>query len=258
MKFAQRSGGAAGTLLLAVSAVAVFFAAQAEAIPYTIPDSELMNEAEFVKEWGDGSLDSRSYLPVQGVQYTITLGASGDGKTAFGDNWQLGLNLGWDDLLYHYTSLADYDSLAMTVRYVSGPAGSDIDMHLFMNTGLTGPSGNPSGDTRNDTFWGGAWANVALGEMVTVVLDFDLAESYNAGDNPEPHTQPPDGYQDGDWLAINMRDRNEVSHFGFEIADFDGLLGGQQILMELNVVPEPAGVALLLAGLAALARRRHS
>jgi len=250
-------GARGASFFPATALLAVLLAGQADAVPYIIPDSHLMNSSEFVKEWGDGSLDSRSYLSGQGVQYTITLGGTGDGKTGFGDDWPLGINLDWDPILLHWTSLAAYDSITMNVRYVSGPVGTDVDMHLFMNTGLTGPSGNPSNDPANDTFWGGAWSSIALGEIVTVRLDFDLAEAWRAADNPQPHTQPPPGYQDGDLLPINMRDRNEVSHFGFEVADFDNVLAGRQIVLELNVVPEPAGVVLLLVGLTTLARRRR-
>jgi len=257
MAIGSRLGIRRISFLLAMAVAAVAPLGQAYAVPYVIPDYHLMNEDEFVKDWGDGSLDSRSYLSGQGVEYTITLGGSADGKTAFGDDWQLGINLDYDPVLWHWTSLAAYDSIAMNVRYVSGPVGTDVNMHIFMNTGLTGPSGFPSNEPDNNTFWGGAWANIALGEIVTVRLDFDLAEAWGAADNPEPHTQPPGGYTDGDLLAINMRDRNEVSHFGFEIADFDNILAGQQIVLELNIVPEPAGVVLLLLGLTALARRRR-
>jgi len=237
-------------------------ASQALAVPYTIPDAELLNTDAFSREWGGGSLISRSALPGEGVSYVMLLGSTGDGKTAYGDDYRVAAtaNFDWDFGLGHFSSLAAYDSILLTVRYVSGPAGSNIDMHLFMNTGFTGESGFPSWDSRNNTFWGGAWSTIALGEMGMIQLDFDSAQPKPSEllDNPEPHTQAPDGFQSGDYVEINMRDRNEVSHFGFEVADFNlDLARGEQIIIELNVVPEPAGIAILLLGLTALVRRRH-
>ena len=241
--------------------LAMALAAQARALPYFMPDYELLNESQFVQEWGGGSLISRSDVPGAGVEYAMLLGPTGDGKMGYGDSWPPAstANFGWDPVLYHYTSLARYDSIRMNVRYASGPADSDLSVRLFMNTGLTGRSGFPSNDSRNNTFWTGAWSDIALGEMTTILLDFDNALPVPSEllDNPHPHTQAPIGYQSGDYVAINLRDRYEVSHFGFQVADFDfDLARGEQVVLELNAVPEPAGLALLLLGLTALVRRR--
>ena len=240
-------------LIRGAFAIAMVLAAVATAAagPYTIPDAELA--ANFAVEWGTGTL-AKTDVAGPGVEFLMTV----PDKTAVGDNYPVGdqAALLWDPVLHHFTSLAAYDSIAVVIRYVSGPAGSDVDVHLFLNTGLTGPSGNPSDEPANDTFWGGTWVTLAVGETRTVVLDFSAAEAYNAADNPEPHSGAGQAWVDGDVHAINDRDRHEVSHLGIEVSDFDGDTGGQAVALLLNV-PEPATAALLSAGLASLLLRRR-
>jgi hypothetical protein len=260
-KVAHTEAGGGGALrLLALIGLLAVFVARAEAVPYTFYDDELLNASEFVRERG-GSLISRCALPDQGVQFTLTLAEYGDGKTDFGDSWPLSskTRLNYDPGLGHWTSLAAYDSIQMNVRYASGPTDTSVDMLLFMNTGLCGPSGNPPNNWDNDTFWEGEWASIALGQMAVVKLDFNWARALNVSDNPVPHTQAPPGLGDGDFMAIDMRDRCEVSHLGFAVADFDEVipLAGQPIVLELNIVPEPAACVLLCLGLAALLRPRR-
>ena len=196
---------------------------------YEIPDAELMNN--FVVQWGGGSL-AKVDVAGPGVEFRVTV----PGKTGMGDNWPLGAEAGlqWDPVLHHFTSLAVYDSIAMTITCTSGPPGTEVDVHLFINTGLTGPSGFPSDEPRNDTFWGGAWVSIPVGQTRTVVLDFAGAEAYNITDNPVPHTGGGLAWPDGEIYEINLRDRNEISHLGLEVADFDGDTGGQQVVLHLN------------------------
>lgn len=239
-------GAVAGTWLVLVG-----MSAPIEASFYELPDQELIN-SEFVVLWGSSTLDQKTDLSGPRVQFTLTLPNSGDGKTGIGDNWPVNAaaGLAWDPGLGHYTSLAAYDGYQMVVQYLSGSAGSDIDVHLYMNTGLTGPSGYPSNDTTNDTFWAGAWVNVPLGQTVVLTLDFDSAEAWNISDNKSPHTGGGLDWADGGWYAINDRDRNEVSNIGFEFADFDGDALDHQIQLNLNVIPEPAGICLLASACA--------
>jgi len=138
------------------------------------------------------------------------------------------------------------------VFFPSGPANSDVDIGLIMNTGLTGPSGYPSNDWTNDTFWASPWVNLGVGQTATLVLDFNAAEAWNVSDNKVPHTGGGLGWANGGIYAINDRDRNEVSNIGVQLADWDGDAMGQAIALELNAIPEPGAFALLLSGLLGL------
>ncbi len=241
-------------------------AGQAWANPYyAIPDAELM-VAEFQKIYGDSTLSSKTDTPGPGVRFGITFASSGDGKLGVGDKWPINLAAGLGDdpkppgTGHTNQSLWGYSGIRMTVAYLSGPANSNIDIALIMNTGLTGSSGYPSNDGTNDTFWGGSWVSLGLGEIKTLSLEFTNAEAWNIYDNKAPHTGGGLKWPNGGKHAINERDLHEVSNIGFQIADFDGDARGQSIAIGLNVVPAP-GAALLVAlgvGLIAWAKRRFA
>ena len=232
---------------------------------YIYPDAELMNSEFQTQIWGSGALDSRLDTAGQGVRFWITLGTAGDGgKTVIGDSWSVAstAGLGWDGGYYpndagdphasphDNVSIADWDKVEVTVRYVSGPA--DIEMKLFMNTGLTGPSGYPSSDGNNNTAWIGQSLALSVGDVATLELDFDSAQTWGASDNPYPHSGSGLGWADGTWHAINQRDRREVSNMGLEVY---GTGYEQQIVLDVSI-PEPAtAVFLSAAGIAALLRR---
>ena len=234
---------------------------------YIYPDAELMNSEFKSQIWGSGTLDGRQDIAGQGVRFWITLGTAGDGgKTVIGDSWAVAstAGLGWDGGYYpddpndphaaahDNVSIADWDKVEVTVRYVSGPA--DIEMKLFMNTGLTGPSGYPSNDWHNNTAWTGQSQALSIGGIATLVLDFDNAQTWGAADNPYPHSGSGLGWADGTWHAINQRDRREVSNMGFEVYASGGY--EQQIVLDVSI-PEPATAGLLIAGgIAFLLRRK--
>ncbi len=251
-----RAGLVAGVVGAAALALCAGFA---HGLTYTIPDAELA-DTEFTKlsgYSGSGStLDGRSDVPGPGVTFLIKLAAPDNGKIGIGDPWPTDAAAGFaqDPLHGHMTSLAAYDTYQMTIRYVSGPAGSDIDVSLIMNTGLTGASGSPANDWTNDTFWGGAWMSLALGETKTLTLDFGGAEAWNISDNKAPHTGGGLGWANGGIYAINDRDRNEITNIGLQVADFDGDALGNQVTLHLNAVPEPVTLAGLALGVGSLAR----
>jgi hypothetical protein len=195
----------------------------------------------------------------------VTLAGADDGRLLIGDPWPTAsaAGFGYDPgvpggTLPHFTSLADYDSYEMLVTYAAGPPGSDVDLALFLNTGLTGPSGFPSSDPTNNTSWSGAWVNVGLGQTVVLGLDFDLAEAWQISDNKVPHSGGGLAWPDGGLYAINDRDRHEISNIGIQMADFDGDLLGTPIVLHLNALPEPASFGLLGAALLLARARRRS
>ena len=243
---------------------------RATAGPYHLPDAEMMS-GEFGQLPGysgsSSTLDGRLDVPGPGVLFQMTLNGSDAGKLGLGEPlWPLDPAAGLDPdpgelpggcQPHANSSLAAYTLYEMWVTYLDGPAGSDIDIGLILNTGLTGTSGFPSGDPTNDTFWGGPWVTVPLGGTAHLVLDFASAQAYNILDNKVPHTAGGLSMPNGAQYTINDRDLHEISNIGFQIADFDGDALGSQIRVQLTSVPEPASTAfLLLAG--AIACRRKS
>ena len=238
-------GWCMGLILLLASA------APALPDPYRLPDEELL-VSDFGQLPGFGNnnstLDGKTDVAGSGVLFHITLDGGQSGKMGIGDPWPTdsAAGLGWDPVLRHSTSLAYYDTYTMKVAYVSGPSGSTIDVSLLLNTGLTGPSGDPSGDSTNDTFWGGPWTTLSLGEEKNLTLDFGGAEAWNISDNQAPHTGGGLGWADGGIYAINERDRYEISNIGLQVADFDyNSLDDVSISLHLNAAPEPISLAFM-------------
>jgi len=246
-------------------AVVLLWGATAFSMPYRLPDAELLMPDFEQQTSASGSiLHGRSDVAGDGVLFAVTLAAPHDGRMLIGDPWPTALaaGLGYDPgvpggTYPHFTSLAAYDGYCMLVTYAAGPPGSDVDLALFLNTGLTGPSGFPRNDPTNNTAWQGEWANVALGETVLLTLDFARAEAWQIADNKEPHTGGGLGWPDGGLYAIGDRDRHEISNIGIQIADFDGDALGAQLLLHLNAAPEPTTLAIVGMGVLALRRRRR-
>ncbi len=234
-----------------------------------MPDVELLDSDEFYHQiWessGGSSLDGRVDLTAGGVGFLITLGPGDDGKMIVGDNWPVGPLAGLlrDEGVpggckpHDNSSLHIYDSYTMGVSYLDGPIGSTVNMALYMNTGLTGPSGWPSSELRNNTAWSGPWVEFHVGDTALLELDFLAAEAWSIEDNPDPHTGGGLSWSDGGIYAINDRDLHEISNIGIMIADFSGDTFSRQVSLELNVVPEPATILICILGAATLAAARR-
>jgi Zn-dependent M28 family amino/carboxypeptidase len=196
-------------------------------VAYTVPDAALLG-AEFDVAWGTSTLDKTQNG--SDVDFEIVL----EDETGIGDPWPIAseLNFDWDPVLSHYTSVDNYDSYEMSFTYVSGPG--DITLRAYLNTGLVGPSGYPSNDLTNDTWWGGVAETVSVGETVTATLNFDSAQAYNITDNTDPHTAYDDpGRYEGMWTAINTRDRYEVDNIGFVVDFVNGADYGGTVLLRI-------------------------
>lgn len=216
--------------------------------PYRIPDLELLDDTEFMKLWGeDGSkIESRTAEPGGGVTYEITLATTNDGKIGIGDRWNdwgmgVYLDLDWDPELGHATSLAAYRCYEMQVHYLGVPDGSKIQVCLYLNTGLTGPSGFPSNEPDNDTYWQCDWVTIEKGGKATLQVDFNDALADHISDNPVPHTGGGLGWYDGFSYQINDRDRHELSNIGLQVIDGGGSPStlGKTITIGLNLPGDP-------------------
>ncbi|MHC4717272.1 MAG: Calx-beta domain-containing protein, partial [Planctomycetota bacterium] len=222
--------------------------------PYRIPDAELMSTGDFeVRTASGSSLSTRDALydvAGEGVVYQLTLvdeTGDPDGKIVMGDDYPGGASLGFghDGVLGTDTSLAAYGCYEMVVSYISGPLGTDIDVSLYLNTGLTDADGFPVSDPTNDTYWESEWTPIALGETRALRLDFNNALANNISDNKLPHTEGGAASPDLDWYAINGRDCNEICNIGIQIADFNFGVLDEPIEVSLNVLnPTAAQVQL--------------
>jgi len=218
---------------------------------YRLPDGELMS-GEFDQlpyySLSDSTLDDRIDVAGQGAVYGLTLKGEDSGKIGIGElSWPVASVAGLDydpgvpgECQPHdNSSLAAYSCYEMTVSYLAGPAGSSINVGLIMNTGLTGPSGYPSNESSNNTFWQSIWTTIPLGQTVTLLqLDFSGATAYEVNDNEVPHSEGGLESPEGGIYTINDRDRHEISNIGLQIADFDGgalLTEGYPIQIALNV-----------------------
>ncbi|KPJ59637.1 MAG: hypothetical protein AMJ46_10525 [Latescibacteria bacterium DG_63] len=228
---------------------------------FSLPDTALMSGEFGVVRYGPGSF-VRTDVPGPGVRFDFSnLGSSGTGVS---DNYPVGEVYGQNLPSHGNGDFSNYSKYAVGFRNMSG--GGTVHVSLFLNTGFTGPSGNPPSDPANDTFWQSDWIAIPAGSSVTVVLDFNHAIAYNITDNPVPHSEGGQSAPDGDYYLINGTDRCEVTNIGFQVADFSGSSPSTELLVrrlfELPVSEHLWMVALLgvllLIGLRSLSRRAET
>ena len=234
-----------GVFCMMVGAI-LLSAVHSNASTVTLPDHVLSNDAVFKWKYGPGSISSREDIAGPGVKFNLTGLSLADG-TIISDDYPVS-DIGQILPSHGNGDFSNFDAYGLTF---TNSGSSAIEVSLIMNTGFTGPSGNPSNDWTNDTFWQSAWMEILGGQTATLRLDFDYAIPYGIEDNKLPHTQGTNGVL----TAINAWDRTEVSNIGFQILGD----GDAEILVQ-QPIPEPTTLLLTgsgLLGLLAFAFRRR-
>ncbi|MHC4426749.1 MAG: PEP-CTERM sorting domain-containing protein [Planctomycetota bacterium] len=210
-------------------------------VDFTISEDILLSGEFASRSWGAANV-SRADVPGEAVRFSFT-GLTGSG-TGLKDNYPV---QDYGQVLPSHGS-GDFSIFDGYSLWVSNTGQTDVTVSLFLNTGFTGPSGVPSSDWTNDTFWQSSWQGISPGQWFVLRLDFDNARPFNISDNKDPHTHG----TNGQWTVVNAYDRAEVSAIGFEVLGN----GEGTILVGPSTIPEPG--TLLLFGLGfVMIRRKH-
>lgn len=225
--------------LITVCAVVVIMCALpnvAQATLWEIQDAGLQDANNFVRlaTWADGVLNSRSDIPGDpGTQFNITL-SSGNYDIIIADNFDLPLNnSGLVSATGNSGDLSGYTGYTMTIH---NPSSTTFNAAIVMNTGW-----NKEGWTEPDNYYQDTTGGTAItpGGIATLLLDFDDAAVW---DYTIPSMLP----------GQTVMYPNHVTNIGLKIWT-DGTAGP----FNVNVVPEPATIALLGLGSLSLIRVRR-
>jgi hypothetical protein len=194
-------------IILAVISSLLVVGAVKAAPDFTIPESILLDSEFNTISWGPATF-SRRDVHNDAVQFVFS-GLTGSG-TGIKDNFPVS-NYGQNLPSHGNGDFSNFEGYGL---WLKNNGTNAVSMSLFINTGFTGPSGNPPNNLANDTFWQSPWTDILPGQAVVLRLDFNDAVAWNISNNPSPHTQG----TDGEATAINDYDRTEVSAIGFEIS----------------------------------------
>jgi hypothetical protein len=173
---------------------------------FTIPESKLLDVEFSSTNWG-GTV-TRTDAVGEAVLFLFSgLSAS---STGIKDDYPVDTVYGQLLPSHGNGDFSIFDGYVLTFENLDA---SPVSCSLYINTGFTGPSGNPSNNPANDTFWQSPWTTIQPGQKKTLRLEFDNAQAWNISDNPSPHTQG----SNGQITAINDYDRAELSSIGFQI-----------------------------------------
>ena len=193
---------------LAFAEISAYMAMEPPPVPedFTIPESKLLTSEFASTSWG-GTV-TRIDAVGNAVLFLFS-GLTGD-STGIKDDYPVDTIYGQIIPSHGNGDFSNFDGYVLSIRNLDA---ASVGCSIFINTGFTGPSGNPPNTWQNDTFWQSPWTDIPPGEVRTLRLDFDNAIPWNINDNPAPHTQGTDGVA----TAINAYDRTEVSAIGFQI-----------------------------------------
>lgn len=193
-------------VILSVISLVSFVGVVKAASDFTIPESILLSSEFSSVSWGS-AMFSRTDVRGDAVRFAFS-GLTGAG-TGVKDDYPVS---DYGQILPSHGN-GDFSNFGGYCLWVKNNGTGSVSMSLFINTGFTGPSGNPPDNWHNDTFWQSPWVDILPSQTVVLRLDFDNAIAWNISDNPSPHTQG----TDGDATVINAYDRTEVSAIGFQV-----------------------------------------
>jgi hypothetical protein len=208
---------------------------EVQASNFTIPESELLTSEFNTKAWGPASV-VRTDATGDAVDFAFAdLTTS---STGLKDNYPVATVYGQTIPSHGNGDFSVFSGYALKVENLDAQA---VGVSIFINTGFTGPSGTPSNNPANDTFWQSSWIEILPGQISVLQLNFDNAIPWSIGDNPSPHTQGTNSIA----TSINSFDRTEVSAIGFQIY---GPSGNSAATIRISPIPEPATIGLLALG----------
>jgi len=213
--------------MMALTVFSVFMVVGAANAAYFSPSlSQLLAMGLAWDNGGLGDLDGGYPTLNDTADAALFVGDIYDGTPQFRS---IGLGYAWPPPA-ELQDLSGYDGYALTFTNVNNQSWY---VNLYMNTGWTD---SPYNET--DNFYQNGWYELAVGESVTLYIDFD---------------------------ALGVENQNHVTNIGFQIA-FNGgeiegtepvLYQGDKYHMEVSTVPIPGAVWLLGSGLAGLVGLRR-
>jgi hypothetical protein len=221
--------------MLLTPVVVLFATYEVQASSFTVPESELLSSEFNTKAWGPASF-VRTDAPGNAVDFAFT--GLTTSSTGIKDNYLVATVYG--QILPSHGN-GDFSNFSGYTLQVQNLDDMPVGVSVFINTGFTGPSGTPSNNSANDTFWQSAWTEIQPGQTTILQMLFDNAIPWNISDNPSPHTQGTNGTA----TSINAFDRAEVSAIGFQVY---GPSGNSAATIRVSPIPEPATIGLLALG----------
>jgi hypothetical protein len=241
----RRSQNILFLLLLCFAAFSVLLRpCKVKASYFTIPESKLLDSEFNNKAWGPASV-VRTDAPGDAVDFAFN-GLTGS-STGLKDNYPVDTVYGQILPSHGNGDFSDFSGYELKIENLDNET---VGVSIFITTGFTGPSGTPSSNPANDTFWQSSWTDILAGQTMVLQLDFNNAIPWNIADNPDPHTHGTNGTA----TSINDFDRAEVSAIGFQVATFSS---NSEAAIRISPIPEPTTIGLLTFGSLVILRKKR-